>query len=385
MRFLSFVAFNVLETLLRFFPFPCRTGLKKIGNPGQNAPVFLTGNYHLTVLRVKRALKGMNAYLLVTNSRGINIWCASAGGHLTNHTVISVLKTSGIEDLVEHRNVVLPQLAAPGVETEIILQRTGWRIIWGPVYAKDIPLFLENDFKKNKEWREVAFPFRQRMEIAVAWAFLVSLLLSLIILPFWPNSIFPLTLLVWSLSLIIFISFPSSERWMNSKKDKKGSLKSVFLAGRFQLLLWIGIILHLVVYKLIVQDFSLNFIFRWGILSLVAVVILSIDVAGCTPIFKSGLHEERKFKVALDSEKCRGAGFCIDVCPRNCFEMDKTNHVVTIVQETRCVQCCACIVQCPFDALHFESPDGRKIDPGTLRKFKLNLFGGRLSKANEVE
>ncbi|MFQ6000166.1 MAG: 4Fe-4S binding protein, partial [Anaerolineae bacterium] len=46
----------------------------------------------------------------------------------------------------------------------------------------------------------------------------------------------------------------------------------------------------------------------------------------------------------------------------------------------RCVQCGACIVQCPFDALYFKSPKGEIILPETIRKFKLNLIGKRLVK-----
>jgi CO dehydrogenase/acetyl-CoA synthase gamma subunit (corrinoid Fe-S protein) len=56
---------NVVETLLRFFPIPCPTGLMVIGNPGPNSPVFLTCNYHLTVQKVKKALDGIDCYLLV--------------------------------------------------------------------------------------------------------------------------------------------------------------------------------------------------------------------------------------------------------------------------------------------------------------------------------
>ncbi len=94
MKLLTYAAVNVVETLLRVFPLPTKTGLIKIGSPDRNSPVFLTGNYHLTVQRVKRSLSGMDTYLLVANSRGINVWCGAAGGHFTNHSVISVLKTS---------------------------------------------------------------------------------------------------------------------------------------------------------------------------------------------------------------------------------------------------------------------------------------------------
>jgi len=85
------------------------------------------------VARVKRALRGLDIYLLVANSKGINIWCAATGGLFTNHDVISVLKTSGIENKVEHRNVILPQLAATGIESRIIKKKTGWKSVWGPV------------------------------------------------------------------------------------------------------------------------------------------------------------------------------------------------------------------------------------------------------------
>jgi len=168
MRPLNYIVVNIVETLLRVFPFPCKTGLMRIGNPDRNAPVLLTGNYHLTVDRVKRAWKGLDAYLLVANSRGINVWCAATGGLLTHHDVISVLKTSGIEELVDHRHVVLPQLAATGVEAKVVQKKTGWRVIWGPADAKDVPAFIENKFEKTATMREVKFPWTQRVEMAVA-------------------------------------------------------------------------------------------------------------------------------------------------------------------------------------------------------------------------
>jgi ferredoxin len=51
----------------------------------------------------------------------------------------------------------------------------------------------------------------------------------------------------------------------------------------------------------------------------------------------------------------------------------------------RCVQCGACIVQCPFDALCFIGPKGETLSPETIRKFKLNMMGHRMAgeQANE--
>jgi len=106
---------DAIQTLLRFLPFPVKTGLIRVGQPDGQSPVLVTCNFGLTVRRLIRALRGLNAYLLVANSRGINVWCAASGGHFTSNDVISVVKTSGIGDLVEHRRLVLPQLSATGV------------------------------------------------------------------------------------------------------------------------------------------------------------------------------------------------------------------------------------------------------------------------------
>jgi hypothetical protein len=208
MKVLKYVAVNIAGILLRFLPLPCKTGLTVIGNPDRDSPVFLTSNYRLTVERVKRALRGLDAYLLIANGKGVNVWCAATGGLFTTHSVISALKTSGIEDRVDHRKLILPQLAATGVESTIIRERTRWRVVWGPVSANGIPAFLKNEFKKGPEMREVRFPWTQRLEIAAAWAFSISLVLAVIVIPFWRDAILPLILLVWGLSLLIFLSYP---------------------------------------------------------------------------------------------------------------------------------------------------------------------------------
>ena len=51
------LAIEVIQTLFRVFPFPCPTGLVRIGNPTRDSPVLLTCNFRLTVERVWRALR----------------------------------------------------------------------------------------------------------------------------------------------------------------------------------------------------------------------------------------------------------------------------------------------------------------------------------------
>lgn len=370
MRFLGYAVANVFETLLRLLPFPCRTGLIRIGNPKKDSPVFLTCNYHLTVQRVKSALKGMNAYLLVANSRGINVWCAAAGGHLTNHEVISVLKTSGIEELVEHRQVILPQLAATGAEVKTIKEKTGWAVIWGPVYAKDIPVFMKNKMKVDRKKRQVKFPLIQRLEMAISWAFAISFLAGIIAAIFFPPIFVPLILFIWGLSLATFIFYPVYGSWLSSGK---GSLA-------FSLIVWGIILLALLLYSLFSSGISWRFFVRWGIISFVFVFMTTLDLKGGSPLLTGGFEE---LKITIDEKKCRGAAFCETVCPRNCYEVDRKKHKAILPRAERCVQCGACIIQCPFDALYFTNPKGEVILPETMRKYKQNLLGKRVIKTRD--
>ena len=240
MSFIKYILFNIIETIFRGFPFPCRTGLIKIGNPNENSPVFLTCNFHLTVERVKRALRGSDAYLLVANSKGINVWCGSAGGLFNNHNVISVLKTSSISELVEHRKIILPQLSATGIEAKVVKKATGWNITWGPVYAKDIQAFLSNNSVKTSQMHRVEFPLVQRLEMAIMWAFPFAIIVGLITFFVWRKMFIPATSLVFGLPFLIFLLFPLYKKLLNPRK--RGTFISkytvVFDLSLIPLLLW---------------------------------------------------------------------------------------------------------------------------------------------------
>jgi NAD-dependent dihydropyrimidine dehydrogenase PreA subunit len=367
---------DVLQTLLRVLPFPCRTGLVRIGHPGRGAPVLLTCNFRLTVERVKRALEGIDAYLLVANSRGINVWCAATGGLLTTYDVVSVLKTSGVESLVDHRQVILPQLAATGIEGKLVHEKTGWKVVWGPARAAAIPDFLRCGLATTKAMRTVTFPWAERFEMAVAWAFPISLL-ALLVFPLWPAVALPLAGLVWGLSLLIFMSFPLYQRYLHVKERNVGFILFDFGERGVPLLLWGLFVLGLVAYGMVAGELSWGFVLRWSAASFVVLLILALDLTGSTPLYKSGLHADRRLAIALDEQRCKGAAFCERVCPKDVFEIDLVQRLATLPRAAQCVQCGACIVQCPFDALYFRSPTGGLVEPDTVRRFKLNLLGSR--------
>ena len=85
---------DALQTAFRLLPWPTEPGLRSVGAPDRHSPVIVTGNYDLTVRRVVRALRDLDAWLVVAPSDGINVWCAAAGGHLTTHQIVSALNRS---------------------------------------------------------------------------------------------------------------------------------------------------------------------------------------------------------------------------------------------------------------------------------------------------
>jgi len=375
--FLYYVFINILETFFRLFPFPAKTGYRRVGSPTEDSPVLLTCNFHLTILRLKNAIKGIDCHLLVANSKGINVWCAAAGGHLNNHSIISVIKTSGIEKKVNHNTIILPQLAAPGVEAKIIQKKTGWKVLWGPVNMTDIPQYLENNLNKTLEMKKVKFSFLYRIEMAVMWIFLVSI----IIMPIW-GPLFQFEALfmlgqICLIALLTFITFPLLEKLYSLEEEEKRAFLNI---GNILVLLItllyssIGVILYAFVY---LHD-TKWILLRWCIISIIMALMMNLELKGSTPTYKSDSHADKLYKVIIDIERCRGTGICIDVCPRNCFEMDSKTNKVTMPRNEYCVKCSACIVQCPFDALYFENPAGKIIQPDSIRKYKLNLMGRRI-------
>jgi NAD-dependent dihydropyrimidine dehydrogenase PreA subunit len=345
--------------------------------------VLVTGNFGFTVRRVLRALRGLDAYLLVANSRGINVWCAASGGHFTSNDVISVVKTSGIDNLVEHRRLVLPQLSATGVERSVVEEKTGWRVTFGPVYAQDIPAYLTNHYKKTESMRRVRFDLAQRLQMAIMWATPISVIPLIPLLIWWRGLALPFVAVVWGIALIVFVGFP----WLparlfvvHSDKTLPGWMRYlVVFDPRAQkiLLVWAAVVAGLAAYGLLVADWGWMTILGWVLVSLAVGLLVGLDLTGSTPLYKSGLHEDRLLTVALDADRCQGRAICREVCPKDRFELDSKAHKASIISENECVKCGACIVQCPEDALAFVDGSGRRIPPDEIRRYKVSLLGER--------
>ncbi len=147
-------------------------GLYAVGEPGDASPVLVTANYKLTFDSLRKELVGLNAWILVLDTKGINVWCAAGKGTFGTDEIIKRVSLSGLSKVVFHRTLILPQLGAPGTSAHKITAATGFKVIYGPVRASDVKSFIDSGMKATPEMRIVKFDFIDRLvltpvEIAV--------------------------------------------------------------------------------------------------------------------------------------------------------------------------------------------------------------------------
>ena len=138
-------------------------GLYAVGDPDANSDVIVTANYKYSFDIVRRDLKRLNLWVLVLDTKGINVWCAAGKGTFGTEELIRRIKTVKLELIVNHKRVIVPQLGAPGVSSFTVTRQTGFRVVFGPVYSKYIGEFIRGGYKATPEMRLVKFPLRDRL------------------------------------------------------------------------------------------------------------------------------------------------------------------------------------------------------------------------------
>jgi len=140
-------------------------GLYAVGQPRVNSPLMATANYKLSFDHLRQALDGLDAWLLVLDTRGINVWCAAGKGTFGTEEVIQRMAVTNVARVVSHGTVILPQLAGPGVAAHEVRRRTGFRVVYGPVRAGDLPTFLRDGMRATHEMRHVQFTLGDRLAV----------------------------------------------------------------------------------------------------------------------------------------------------------------------------------------------------------------------------
>ncbi|NIM89802.1 MAG: carbon monoxide dehydrogenase [Candidatus Aminicenantes bacterium] len=158
-------------------------GIYALGNPREDSPVFVTANYTLSFDALRSSLAGINCYILVLDTMGVNVWCAAGKGAFGTDELVHRVKDTGLKEVVSHRKLILPQLGAAGVAAHEVKKRSGFNVEYGPVRAVDLPEYLKTH-KATAEMRRVKFTLRDRLilvPVELTHSLLPVLLVALIL------------------------------------------------------------------------------------------------------------------------------------------------------------------------------------------------------------
>lgn len=347
------------SALFRLFPCPTPVGLRRLGAPHRRSPVLVTCNFHLTVDRLTQTLReaGVDAWLLVADSKGVNVWCAAGAGELDTRSVVSVVKTSGIAAEVDHRTLILPPLAAPAVQVDDLRRQTGWKSRWGPVRQSDLPRYLKGPWLRDEPMRRVTYDVAERLDTALGSLFPFYLagatgfalldrkhlpsyltvgagtfVAYMVACPRLPGQT-GLTKALWCVGPM-GIALAATELL-----SRRGSpLRAELLIAMATVLVWGGELGGLAPHMKSEFDPLLA---RLGIRS-----IGNASFAGT--VRTDLLNHDRT--LTYDRATCNGCRRCYEICPLGLWEMDRDKRAVA-TRLDECTACGACLTQCPTDAI----------------------------------
>ena len=138
-------------------------GLYCVGEPSPDSPVFVTANYKLSFDSLRRELSGLDAFILVADTRGINVWCAAGKKTFSADEIALQVKRCALADKVRHRRLILPQLSAPGVAAHTLRKKCGFSGEFGPIRARDVKRYLEQGMECDEAMRSVTFTLAERL------------------------------------------------------------------------------------------------------------------------------------------------------------------------------------------------------------------------------
>ena len=279
-------------------------GLYGVGNPGNDSPVLVTANYKLTFDTLRKELCGIDAWLLVLDTRGINVWCAAGKGTFSTEELVGRVKLTRLEKVVRHRELIVPQLGATGVEGYRVNKACGFRVVWGPIKAGDIRSFLGNEKIATEAMRRVTFTMGERLVLIpvefselvkpTLWALILAFVLSGI-----GSNVFSFSA-AWHRGILMIMAYiagilggalavPAFLPWLPGKAFSLKGIWTGFMAGVVMFLFFHGQATGLEVFSLMLISVAVSSFF-------------AMNFTGATPFTSpSGVEKEMRKAIPIQA------------------------------------------------------------------------------------
>jgi len=148
---------------VRHMKYAAEPGVYAVGNPDGDSAVLVSANYKLSFDTLRRELGELDAWIMVLDTEGINVWCAAGKGTFGTDEIVRRIGLVELEKIVNHRKIILPQLGASGVAAHEVKRRCGFSVIYGPIRACDIIAFIKAGMKAAAQMRQVRFSLYDRL------------------------------------------------------------------------------------------------------------------------------------------------------------------------------------------------------------------------------
>jgi len=118
----------------------------EIGAVTKNSPVYVTTNFSLTYYTVESEISASKIpyYIIACPTDGTSVLTAWAAGKFNGEKIAEFLKICDIENVVDHRNLVIPGYVA--VIKGVLEEKSGWNVKVGPAEASGLPAFAKSNF-----------------------------------------------------------------------------------------------------------------------------------------------------------------------------------------------------------------------------------------------
>ncbi len=125
-------------------PIQVLPGVYEINKPGPSDPLMITTNFSITYFSVANEVEssGLPGWLLVADAEGMSVLTAWAAGKFDAERIAKTVKTTGIEQKINHKRLIIPGHVAV-LLGEIEEELPGWEINVGPREAVDLPNYLK--------------------------------------------------------------------------------------------------------------------------------------------------------------------------------------------------------------------------------------------------